>query len=174
MFCGLVRFALLFFLVSEAFDQARLVMQMQDQRSKELELQRPKFRSDVESLPEGSPIEEIHRLDASMSGPDKAKRIGELMEPSRNESFESQGHQYYFYGPFASRDELIEAVKDDPMLKPVYDKWSKFDTTVLDAMFKYGVVYLQIRWEGWFVRPVLEMTQEQFSSLCNQARSELN
>jgi len=132
----------------------------------------PTFKSDGTNLPEGAVLDEIQRLDAAMvepNKPDKTPRIKELMEPSTSNTFESQGGQYYFYGPFNSRDELIGSLKNDPMLKPVHDKWSKFERCVLDEVFKYGTLYLQIRWEGWFVRPVLEMTQEGLSSLVIEA-----
>ena len=58
------------------------------------------------------------------------------------------------------------------MLHGVYLKWEKFDGNVLDKAF-YGckALYLQIRWEGWFVRPVRELTKEQFTTLLNLARS---
>lgn len=134
----------------------------------------PRFKKDGGVLPEGSEIDEICRLDAAMTEPNKPDKIpciNETMEPSSSNTFESQGSQYYFYGPFTSRDGLIAALKDDPMLKPVHDKWSKFEPSILDAAFMCESLYLQIRWEGWFVRPVRELTEEQFIDLLNKARS---
>lgn len=134
----------------------------------------PRFKKDGTILPEGTEMDEIDRLHATMeepNKPDKVPRINEIMEPSSSNTFESQGCHYHFYGPFTSRDDLIAALKDDPMLKPVHDKWSKFEPSVLDAAFKCERLYLQIRWEGWFVRPVRELTEEQFADLLNNARS---
>merc|ERR1711988_146565 len=105
--------------------------------------------------------------------PDKVPRIMEIMEPSTSNTFQSQGNHYYLYGPFKSREELIDSLKNDPMLRPVHDKWSKFESSVLDAAFQYGKMYLQIRWEGWFVRPVLEMDKDQFSKLLIEARRDI-
>merc|ERR1719158_1070534 len=101
------------------------------------------------------------------NNPDKVRNIQDFMEPSRSETFESYGQRYCLYGPFVSREGMIAALKDDPMLKPVHDNWSKFDASILETPFKYGILYLKIRWEGWYVRPVLEMSAEQFSNLLN-------
>ena len=60
------------------------------------------------------------------------------------------------------------------MLKPVHDKWDGFDPGVLDTAFSgCKAVYLQIRWEGWFVRPVRELTKEQLTVLVGLARGVL-
>merc|ERR1712187_135150 len=118
---------------------------------------------------------EIARLDNLMSEPnkpDKVPEIGKLMHPCPSvTSYESGGAQYYIYGPFTSEEELIAALKEEPMLQPVHHKWSTFDASVLDAATQRGTLYLQIRWEGWFVRPVLEMTSGQLASLLEKARA---
>merc|ERR1712125_239911 len=84
----------------------------------------------------------------------------------------SDGKELYIYGPFTSGDQLIETLREDKMLQPVYNKWSKFDPSLLDAATQRGALYLQIRWQGWFVRPVLEMSKEQLESLLAKARGE--
>ena len=49
-----------------------------------------------------------------------------------------------------------------------------FDPDVLDIAFSgCKAVYLQIRWEGWFVRPVRELTKEQLTVLVGLAVREL-
>jgi hypothetical protein len=135
----------------------------------------PQYMHEGIEKPAHSEQEEIARLDGLMSEPnkpDKVPEIGKLMRPSLAAiSYESGGAQYYMYGPFISKEDLLAALKADPMLQPVHDKWSKFDGSVLDAAFQQGKLYLQIRWEGWFVRPVLEMTKEQLKSLMEKARA---
>ena len=97
--------------------------------------------------------------------------MDEIMCPGR-EGYKVRGQTFYLLGPFPGRKELLERLENEPLLKGVYLKWKKFDGNVLDKAF-YGckALYLQIRWEGWFVRPVRELTKEQFTTLLNLARS---
>ena len=88
--------------------------------------------------------------------------------------YEVKGHVFYLLGPFHNRDELLEGLKENRMLKPVYEKWSLFDYDVLHEAFSgCKALYLQIRWEGWFVRPVRELTKEQLTVLVSLARGVL-
>merc|ERR1712072_310808 len=111
----------------------------------------PQYTQEGIEKPPHSELEEIARLDALMSEPnkpDKVSAIGKLMHPCPTAvSYESGGAQYFIYGPFGSKEELLAALKDDPMLQPVHDKWSNFDAAVLDAATQRGMLYLQIRWE---------------------------
>jgi len=136
----------------------------------------PKFKPSTEKLDDAmapTELEEIARLDSEMmepNKPDKVPTISSKMEP-RAATFESQGEGYYLYGPFQCRENMMENLKQDPMLKPVADKWSKFESSVLDAMFSHGTaIYLQIRWQGWFVRPVVELTESELARLLSKAR----
>lgn len=133
----------------------------------------PQFKAG--STTGGTVLDEIRRLDSLMTAPnqpDKVPIITELMEPQRGfPQFISQGKSYYLYGPFESSDDLLQQLKNDPMLKPVYDKWSKFEKSSIDGATGYGRLYLQIRWEGWFVRPVLEMTDAEFTKLLGDAKA---
>lgn len=134
----------------------------------------PKFKSEVGM--EGSELYEISQLDANMTAPnqpDKVPRIGEMMVP-RVDGYEEKGATYYVKGPFKSSDQLLSDLQNDPMLKPVHEKWSTFDPSVLEAAFRdCNNLYLQIRWEGWFVRPVRELSQIQFADLICRAKSEM-
>lgn len=133
----------------------------------------PKFKP--EAGMDGAELYEISLLDAAMSAPnkpDKVSRIGEIMVP-RTDGYEEKGVTYYLKGPFKSRDELISDLENDPMLKPVYKKWSVFDPTVVEANFRdCQNLYLQVRWEGWFVRPVRELSKIQFADLISRAKNE--
>merc|ERR1719478_368632 len=134
----------------------------------------PLYKQEIEKPGGRSETEEIARLDGLMTEPnkpDKVPEIDRLMKPCAAASYESGEAQCYLYGPFLSKEELIETLKKDPMLQPVYNKWSKFDASVLDAAMQRGTLYLQIRWQGWFVRPVLEMTKEQLASLLEKAKT---
>jgi len=141
----------------------------------------PQFKSENE-LPEGefvngSELEEIARYDAAMTEPnkpDKVPAITRKMKPRGSIlAFVSKDEHYYLYGPFTCREDMLATLKTDPMLKPVSDKWSTFDSAVLDEMFKYGTaLYLQIKWQGWFVRPVLELNQDQLESLLDKVRNQ--
>ena len=68
---------------------------------------------------------------------------------------------YYLWGPVASPEELLDGLWSDPMLGAVYSKWSKLHPEQLKALFKYGKILLQIRWDGGKVRPVRILTGKQ-------------
>merc|ERR1719199_2093702 len=137
----------------------------------------PRYKQGVDKPHGNSEIQEIARLDDLMTEPnkpDKVPEVDKLMQPCAAASYESGGAQCYIYGPFFNKEELIATLRNDPMLQPVHNKWSKFDASVLDAATRRGTLYLQIRWQGWFVRPVLEMTKEQLASLLEKARADAN
>merc|ERR1712232_25015 len=122
--------------------------------------------------PSGSVIDEIKRLDADMQGKEKAAEITNCMK--RNQqccSFESGGEHYYCFGPFSTRQDLMNGLKADPMLQPVFQKWSQFEAEALDKVFEFGNLYLQIKWQGWYVRSVLEMNEAQLDKLLQSAGS---
>jgi hypothetical protein len=134
----------------------------------------PEFKlreGEAPDLPEDAEIQEIRRLNNSeMSPTDKAGLLSEMMIPNRScDSFESQGDQYYLYGPFRETQDLLDGLNSDPMLTAVHETWSSFETNVLDTMFTYGTLYLQIRWQGWYARPVLEMDEAQFGQFLAKA-----
>ena len=107
-------------------------------------------------------LEEIYQLDAS-GVPRASLRERAMMRPNESElSYTLGGEPYYLLGPFTNKQELLAALGGDPMLGLVFKKWSTFDPKVLNAAFTFGgKIYLQIRWPGWFVRPVLELDREQ-------------
>merc|ERR1719482_624829 len=111
----------------------------------------PQWKSGID-LPDGDTIDEIKRLDAlnaGCSGADKVKHIDSMMEPNPSAaSFEFQGDQYYLYGPFNGADDFINALKEDDMLQPVYEKWAKIDASILGEAFEFGTLYFQIKWQG--------------------------
>ena len=99
--------------------------------------------------------------------------MDEIMGPSCP-GYEVKEHVFYLLGPFHDRKELLEGLKENRMLKLVHDKWDRFDPDVLDTAFSgCKALYLQIRWEGWFVRPVRELTKEQLTVLVGLARGVL-
>jgi len=101
----------------------------------------------------------------------KVRRITELMEPNPDYSaFEVNGEKYYLCGPFASRKQLLKFLQSDPMLQPVHKKWSSFQKCALDQAFQFGSLYLQIKWQGWYVRPVLGMSYDQFDKFFELAQ----
>eukprot|EP00930_Biecheleria_cincta_P040102 TRINITY_DN2750_c0_g1_i1.p1 TRINITY_DN2750_c0_g1~~TRINITY_DN2750_c0_g1_i1.p1 ORF type:complete len:1671 (+),score=338.01 TRINITY_DN2750_c0_g1_i1:189-5201(+) len=102
---------------------------------------------------------------------DKAAMMTERFLPSMN-GFESGDTVYYFVGPFQNKEKLLDNLKNDPMLQPVYETWSSFQPLVLDSAFALGSIYLQISWQGWFVRPVAEVTREGFKDLLCRAQDE--
>ena len=108
---------------------------------------------------------------ADRSQKQTVEAMDEIMRPGL-EGYKVRDQTFYLLGPFHKREELLERLEKEPLLEGVYLKWKKFDGNVLDNAFDgCKAVYLQIRWEGWFVRPVRELTKEQFTDLLNQARS---
>jgi len=135
------------------------------------QLQAPELTGEQETCTE---IEMIKRFDEADQGFFyRFSWVSNQMEPNPAfAGFEARESTYYLYGPFSSRVQLLEALKGDPMLQPVYTTWSKFDTARLDGAFEFGKVYLRIKWQGCSasLRPVLEMNLAQLSSLLSMAR----
>ena len=139
---------------------------------------KPKFLVPVhpvtgEELKEGTESDFIQNNFAELSGEDRAKALGKIMGPSRP-GYKVREHVFYLLGPFQNSTELLECLEGNRMLKLVHGKWKDFEPDVLDIAFSgCKAVYLQIRWEGWFVRPVRELTQEQLTVLVGLARGVL-
>ena len=76
-------------------------------------------------MKEGTELDFIENDFAKLSGQEKAEALDEIMGPSCP-GFEVKGHVFYLLGPFHDRDELLEGLKENRMLKPVHDKWKKF------------------------------------------------
>ena len=124
-------------------------------------------------MPEGTELGFIKQLDAVLDGPNKASCVEKFMVPSSAEKCYQDGlNKYYLKGPFTSRDDLLAGLGADRMLKSVYAKWSTFEESVLEAAFSDCMgVYLQIRWVGWYSRPIRELSQDQFVNLLLCARA---
>ena len=91
----------------------------------------PKFRFPEhpltgEELKKGTESDFIENNFANLSGKKKAEALDEIMGPSCS-GYEVKGHVFYLLGPFHNRDELLEGLMENRMLKPVYDKWYDFD-----------------------------------------------
>ena len=81
-------------------------------------------------------------------------------------------NKYYLKGPFTSRKELLADLERDPMLKSVYAKWSSIEKSDMEAAFIDCMgVYLQIRWMGWYSRPMRKLSKGQFVNLLRSARA---
>ena len=129
----------------------------------------PKYKEDTSTE---AVLELIRRLDSEMSPTEKAAKLDELLVPCADQPA-FQDVSCYLLGPFISTTLLLDALQADPMLQPVYAKWKAFESTVLDAMFEgCTAVYLQIRWQGWYVRPVREFTLTEFDAALSAARTD--
>ena len=84
-------------------------------------------------------------------------------------------NKYYLKGPYTTREDLLAGLEADRMLKAVYNKWSTFEKSVLEAAFSDCTgVYLQIRWMGWYARPILELSPDEFENRLLSARGASN
>ena len=138
----------------------------------------PKFQiaeefPDGVEMPWGTELGFIEQLDAVMDGPNKASCVEKFMVPSSAEKCYQDGlNKYYLKGPFTSRKELLADLERDRMLKSVYAKWSSIEKSDLEAAFIDCMgVYLQIRWMGWYSRPIRKLSKGQFVNLLRSARA---
>mmetsp|Transcript_56094 Transcript_56094/g.112457 ORF Transcript_56094/g.112457 Transcript_56094/m.112457 type:complete len:240 (-) Transcript_56094:198-917(-) len=123
------------------------------------------------SFPIPSPIDAsatalalIAEWDEAMTAPntpDKVPLVRQHLQPSSSFSWHTaQDEKYCCYGPFHTMKQLLISLESDPMLQPVWWKWRGFSHEIFDGPLKYGeAIWLRIRWEGWFVRPMLEVRE---------------